>query len=872
MFLRLNFGWSFSRSIRVRNLHQRETLFRYGDRVEHVYFIAEGELLLNGKPKDIAGQMVQTLRATFGIGSLVGQYDLLFRNAYSTRARALKPTTVIEIDAKAILYLVGRHPWLRDRLVPSKMIGRLRAIPILSQFDLIEICFIAEKCERLEFAPHSILYRAGDTADRVYLIDQGQVRIDGSDRSSIWLGNGAALGFPESGQQRRLSEKVAGEASTEFTTYLFRINKKELVDIVGIELSELAARNLIFRRRIDQVLHTLPLFSDLTSRQRRQLAGYLSHEFFPAQRELLKQGTTSPDLLILMPGSHATVTSADDAGLPPSTTVDGPAMFNERSLLEAAPLEANVSAEGSSFWLRLNSTDLRVYAQLDRGNLLRQVSAYLGRGNLIRRVYLCLKRGHLARRIYAYLRRSNLIGQTSAYLRRGNLIGHLKLPRPVRREPLRARLFRVQPDLREDEVFIGLYKRHWLTLLPKIVPSFILFLFLLPVLIGAILLEKFWEWGVWAVLLVGLPLTLLFLWNLLSFLGDYLLVTTQRIMRQTFVPFTYNMRKIALLEQVQNIDVLVPLAGKMLGYGDITIQTASTEGTISLDFVVKPSLIRKTVFEQKTRRQQFFRANNRAIIRESLESTQSVNVEVHQRVVTDDLNEIRLGPWANLTRRINKRFSRKSRQGWASMSRIVWRKHWYVLLRQLLLPLVMLIPILVVIVAVPLSALEVNTEGNGEIMGWLLSIVTRFGAAIVLPAVFFGLLLFTVIAWIVADWRNDTYEIDDSQIIDTEKLPMGFMEHRRTAQLGQIQDIQLEISSPLYMLLNVGNVKIQTAASDGVFTFDWVGRPRQVADEIRRRIDSNKERQEENRATQRAKEIQDWIDMAGEIDTKSFHQ
>jgi hypothetical protein len=127
--------------------------------------------------------------------------------------------------------------------------------------------------------------------------------------------------------------------------------------------------------------------------------------------------------------------------------------------------------------------------------------------------------------------------------------------------------------------------------------------------------------------------------------------------------------------------------------------------------------------------------------------------------------------------------------------------------------------------------------------------------------VILGLWLMGWLAWIIADWRNDTYEIDAKQIADVEKKPLFFSEQRRTALLGEIENIEVSIPSPLHYLLNFGNVRLQTAASQGEFSFNWVPNPRGVSEEIRRRIEVYRYQQENNRARQRAQELPDWFEM-----------
>ncbi len=116
-----------------------------------------------------------------------------------------------------------------------------------------------------------------------------------------------------------------------------------------------------------------------------------------------------------------------------------------------------------------------------------------------------------------------------------------------------------------------------------------------------------------------------------------------------------------------------------------------------------------------------------------------------------------------------------------------------------------------------------------------------------------GLVALATGLWIFTDWRNDTYELTDTMIVDISKLPLFFAENRRQAQISEIQDIQFEMPTPIHYILNFGDVKISTAASDGIFTFDRVPEPGNVVDEIRRRIEKWRFADESNRAAKRAR-------------------
>ena len=139
--------------------------------------------------------------------------------------------------------------------------------------------------------------------------------------------------------------------------------------------------------------------------------------------------------------------------------------------------------------------------------------------------------------------------------------------------------------------------------------------------------------------------------------------------------------------------------------------------------------------------------------------------------------------------------------------------------------------------------------------------IQRYVAPVDMLLALVGLGLLGWLTWNIADWRNDTYEVSDTEIADVEKLPLFFSEQRRTALLGEIENIEVNIPSPLHYLLNFGNVRLQTAATQGEFSFDWVPDPRGVSEEIRRRIEVYRQQQEANRARQRAQELPDWFEL-----------
>jgi hypothetical protein len=90
--------------------------------------------------------------------------------------------------------------------------------------------------------------------------------------------------------------------------------------------------------------------------------------------------------------------------------------------------------------------------------------------------------------------------------------------------------------------------------------------------------------------------------------------------------------------------------------------------------------------------------------------------------------------------------------------------------------------------------------------------------------------------WAYADWRDDTYIVDNQSIIDINRKPLWLSEARTQAGLQQIQNVTSRIDSLWGQFFDYGSVIIQTAAEHGTMVFRGVRRPTAVAEEILQRM------------------------------------
>ena len=267
-------------------------------------------------------------------------------------------------------------------------------------------------------------------------------------------------------------------------------------------------------------------------------------------------------------------------------------------------------------------------------------------------------------------------------------------------------------------------------------------------------------------------------------------------------------------------------------------------GVIEFDYVPEPNDLKQTILEQQSLRLQHYQASGKMVIQHMLEERLGMELSLPPRVTTGAN-----GNGYNGTGRWRRRIAEA--KAWVFPPRdpnptlVVWRKHWLVLLGKILMPLAVLMFILMLL------------TGQQFIPPSLHNLV----AAADLALAVISLITFLWFLWQIADWRNDTYEVDLKQIADVAKKPLFFAENRKTALLSEIENVEFAIPSPINYIFNFGNVRIQTAATEGDFTFDWVPNPRFVSDEIWRRVEAYRARQETDRARQRAEELPDWFEM-----------
>jgi uncharacterized membrane protein YdbT with pleckstrin-like domain len=373
------------------------------------------------------------------------------------------------------------------------------------------------------------------------------------------------------------------------------------------------------------------------------------------------------------------------------------------------------------------------------------------------------------------------------------------------------------PGQLDDERVIIYERRHWFTIIKWIRRPFIL-----------LLISSLIAWVMTTLLEPTSILSLVFycpailsliwlVWNALDWENDRYILTDKRVIHIEKKYLTREKRDEAPLVMIQ--DVYVEMKGLMthlLYFGDVTIQTAGTLGTIRLRGIQKPRKAQAQILALVSQVRAAMPAE------EESQAIQDIRGIVgwpkpEPKPLPPAAEELR---WeseqprrAQISEVIKMMFVTKQVFG---ENQIIWRKHRWALLEKMVSPVLALVILLILWTAASL------------LFGFSLRFDLLLGISLVAISGW--------ITWRVIDWRNDLYVITDDRVIDIEKAPF-VREERREAGLDKIQDVRYLQEGFIALRLDFGNVRLETAGGIEAFTFDSVPHPRQVQIEIFKRID-----------------------------------
>lgn len=555
-------------------------------------------------------------------------------------------------------------------------------------------------------------------------------------------------------------------------------------------------------------------------------------------------------------------------------------------LRKALGLHKLVRLRNASLLKKLSVEDIQRIAALMGRTRYRQGSTILRHGELTHSFYiidsgkvaLLSKRGAEQDRIFTYLEQGGFFGEQSLlsgeptdttvqavedttlfYLSKRDfdrlLTEHPSIRQTLKTEgqAIETTLTRRFPWQREGELLLVLSRKH----IYAFIRSLWLLIFPLLALGGSLALALTFDWTDIPFYIVGTLTGLsglaLVAWLFVDWRNDYYAVTNKRVVHVEKVLFFRESREEAPLERIQDIFILMPgLTARLLHFNDLSIQTAGATGRIVFKTIGNAAWVRDKVFEQLERSRAEERAEEREDIRRKLKlELGEVQEDQLLPAEQEQVSSVAVGTQslpAHLLHRMRNYLVPEMRVEEHGV--VTWRKHWFRLVDRIAGPLLLLLVLLQL--------------GVAALIG-LLAPVARF-ADFFWTALLIGVPVGLFLLWYrYEDWRNDVYQLTDDRIIDLERLPLGLREERREASLAMIQDIGYEIPGIIANLFDYGNVVIETAGREAVFTFDWVHRPRRVQEEVFARMDAFQERERQRRGERRAHELLDWFATYAEL-------
>ena len=342
-------------------------------------------------------------------------------------------------------------------------------------------------------------------------------------------------------------------------------------------------------------------------------------------------------------------------------------------------------------------------------------------------------------------------------------------------------------------------------------------------------------WLLWAVLLY------------MDWINDAFIVSTKRVIHIERVFLLRDERHEAPIDQVLSVTMETPtLMARLLGFGTLAIRTASLGNPIVFDHLAEAGRIQQVILELRDRARSYRIAAERGQRRRILQEHLGLQ-EAETEPLIPQPPPPPPKPRGALYHVVDYFVPRVVL---IKPGEVTWRRHWYVLIRKMAAPLLALFLVVGLIVALFFPLPLTKWISNSLILPYLMVL----SALLLLP-------LLGWLWWRYEDWRNDTYTVTATSIMDRESAPFGFREQKRVGSLEDIESVYSHVPNFLAKVINLGDVIIDTAGSPRAYTFESVHDPLAVQQEIFSRIHAYRE-QKSREASQA--EIERWADWFAE--------
>jgi CRP-like cAMP-binding protein len=311
--------------LRRRQAAPDEIILIEGQPSDTLFIITAGWVKLEGGNVDRAVTL-----ANLGVGSLLGESDLLFNRPYAMTARAAGTTstqllTLARTDLEELIHerpsiglkfsagLGLRIPFLEQYLTQQ----RLRNIELLSALSDDDLRAIAQKLEFQSIDRGNLIIQAGSPGDAAYFIEEGHVRLitkSNEGESFEELDEGAIFGNTAL-TTGKTHTSTARAVSAVNLWVLGRTAYQELITrrpTIKLAFSRALAEGLSIGDQADAVerMRGLQLFADMPTDSLHALAARLVLRHFPLEEAIYTEGTPGDAMYIVESGEVKLMDSA----------------------------------------------------------------------------------------------------------------------------------------------------------------------------------------------------------------------------------------------------------------------------------------------------------------------------------------------------------------------------------------------------------------------------------------------------------------------------------------------------------------------------------------------------------------------------------
>lgn len=319
--------------------------------------------------------------------------------------------------------------------------------------------------------------------------------------------------------------------------------------------------------------------------------------------------------------------------------------------------------------------------------------------------------------------------------------------------------------------------------------------------------------------------------------NDQVIITSQRVIRieRTIITLDEHRSEIPLssIQQV-NAEKVIPtdIFSRFMDYGTVEVRTAGQGGNLILTLIPKPEGVQKLIFDNRSRRREEQEREHRQSIRAEVDrvlSGQNPDIEPDERAVEQEEVYITHPPRGFLPTIYTD-----------DDGNTVYRKHAFYYMRRTS------IPVFVMLCAVV-----------------LLLFAGRFGLLAYAGAgglFFFGLMWYWWVDW---DWRHDYYVVGDEMIRLVHRRPLFLQDEDDQVLLERVDNVIARRTGIFQALFNYGVVKISLIGGnrDEHKLFQHVSNPSAIQEEITRRQERWRSRQDTDAERRRREEIAEYLSV-----------